>query len=127
MKKFLFSRQLEKAYFITAAVGVALTIYSLLALEVIKISCRFYKSYLHQGLEISSSIAYIISLILFLLYVYGAVKHRSKFVKWKKMLLVAALVQIIFSVMFCFAFVSSIFYCFFDDVDLSTLFYWGPH
>jgi hypothetical protein len=127
MKKFLFSRQLEKAYFITAAVGVALTIYGLLALEVVKISCRFYKSYLHQGLEISSSIAYIISLILFLLYAYGVVKHRSKFVKWKKMLLVAALVQIIFSIMLYFAFVSSIFYCFFDGVDLSTSFYWGPH
>ncbi len=127
MKKFLTSPIFKKIYYSCVTIGSLLVVYNIVALNIVKISCRLHKMLINQILQGGVFVFAIISVLLVIGHILDIVFSRKTNKKWVKQLVVTVSVETVFLLLAYGIFSVAIFYCFLDGMDTNLLFDWGPH
>lgn len=122
MKKFLNSIILEKIFYIFFILFSALSLYHLVILVLIKVSCSYFHYILHGVLFMAALSIGVISVFLAI----------SQLLKWilqknKKKIIIFSIIVFLFLFLLWFIIITNAFYCFLSDFDVEPLFDWFPH
>jgi threonine/homoserine efflux transporter RhtA len=119
--KNVWHRTLRLAFYIVSGIMAAFELFSIIALSVIKVSCRFYYSGAYQLFEKITPFMGLAVLPLFIWHVTISAQKRQ----WRHLGISIAIFLLLIVGLYMIL-LKSMFYCFLDQIP-DEFFYWGPH